>query len=1126
MRLRGKSSTGRRVSGVAMSIAVALAGLGLSQMASAQTGGYSIGNLLWSDANNNGRVDPGERGIPGVPIALVVGETGIQRITTAYDGSYRFDGVDAGSDYFVCVGGSASRVRIGWTGSNGSGSLVPGQSDATAPSANDGVDNDDNGFDRFSRTCAGPITVDDAHPAINSVDIGQFAYYPAYDWLDDSVVAYGDFRPGGSVGCVVNGPADEQPSDLYLGGGLDNRIDPASHQFQAGEEVKCYRAGSGNSDPITIAAAPVAPATIAEVIETVVYDSSDPTGRGVGLTRTCAANVSGSAEVLYRWIRSGQQRTLDYETRVIALGPTLRVPNYETYDFAYTCQAFAVNAAGRTFRATTRVDGDSFTAQPPVISGAPEPGQTLTCTPALFLATVNVFRNQILWMTVPSGTALTDVLPSASGQPNSLLRKWSNLEPGAPEPSFTLTEAERGLDVYCVQHGFLAVPSHLVSVKVSVPNPNGSVSGGVTGLSVGQEFQGDATRYTSVAVARGYVVASSDVEVGIVVDGMAPVPVNLTETVNGFTSFSGTAPLPRVAHVCVVGRRISTGVSITLGCEVLYPFAQGSVTSTEFGESVATVHGTVKIEGFDSLVQIHLVSLDRNFATLEEVFAYADLAGQFSIAVPISSETATLYVYGVSEGKEGLLARVPVGPPTTTTSPGTTTTVPPPPPTLPPTTVVPTTVPTPTVPPPTGGYSIGDRVWSDANNNGFLDLNEIGVAGVTLRLLRDGDDTGLRSTTDFSGHYAFSGLGASDGYQVCFGPPEPYNPSTGAGEGATDFSDTSAADPNNYLDNDDNGRMVSGQQCSGYIILSDRLPSNQRVDFGLFPKRITLTGFSIGNRVWSDTNNDGLVQPDEPGVANITMHLLRDGVDTGVTARTDASGAYIFIGHPASDGYQVCFDVPAGYAGSNAQGSAGIGGTDSFAPDPNNYLDNDDNGRTVGSQQCSGYIIVNGQLPFNPRVDFGLVPIAAGGGGGGTGGGGGAGGRFSLGNRVWNDANNNGLVESGEAGVANVTLHLLRDDVDTGMTTTTDATGAYQFAGLAASDGYQVCFDLPSGFVGSNGQGQATSDRTDLSGADPNNYVDDDDNGRTRNGQQCSGYIILSDRLSSNQRVDFGLFAA
>lgn len=58
----------------------------------------------------------------------------------------------------------------------------------------------------------------------------------------------------------------------------------------------------------------------------------------------------------------------------------------------------------------------------------------------------------------------------------------------------------------------------------------------------------------------------------------------------------------------------------------------------------------------------------------------------------------------------------------------------------------------------------------------------------------------------------------------------------------------------------------------------------------------------------------------------------------------------------------------------------------------------------------------------------------------------------NLGNLVWHDANNNGLVDAGEAGIRNVVVQLFREGADPLTATpvatdTTDGNGNYLFTG-------------------------------------------------------------------------------
>jgi len=60
---------------------------------------------------------------------------------------------------------------------------------------------------------------------------------------------------------------------------------------------------------------------------------------------------------------------------------------------------------------------------------------------------------------------------------------------------------------------------------------------------------------------------------------------------------------------------------------------------------------------------------------------------------------------------------------------------------------------------------------------------------------------------------------------------------------------------------------------------------------------------SIGDRIWKDSNNNGLQDVGEPGIANIIVQLLQ-GTTVIATDTTDGSGLYLFS-NLASGDYQV-----------------------------------------------------------------------------------------------------------------------------------------------------------------------------------------------------------------------------
>ena len=73
----------------------------------------------------------------------------------------------------------------------------------------------------------------------------------------------------------------------------------------------------------------------------------------------------------------------------------------------------------------------------------------------------------------------------------------------------------------------------------------------------------------------------------------------------------------------------------------------------------------------------------------------------------------------------------------------------------------------------------------------------------------------------------------------------------------------------------------------------------------------------------------------------------------------------------------------------------------------------------------------------------------------------------SVGDRIWLDANWNGIFDAGEVGIANVTVRLQDRGGVTIGTTVTDGSGVYRFSRLLPGT-YRVLVDLstvPAGFV-------------------------------------------------------------
>ncbi|MBW1988177.1 MAG: hypothetical protein JRI97_01385 [Deltaproteobacteria bacterium] len=202
---------------------------------------------------------------------------------------------------------------------------------------------------------------------------------------------------------------------------------------------------------------------------------------------------------------------------------------------------------------------------------------------------------------------------------------------------------------------------------------------------------------------------------------------------------------------------------------------------------------------------------------------------------------------------------------------------------------------------------------------------------------------------------------------------------------------------------------------------------------------LSLGSASIGDRVWYDTDGDGVQDTGEPGISGVTVNLVdpRDGrtIDSVVTG---VNGTYVF--EQLSNAYYIVqvdeTTLPAGFASTTANGSP-----PNFSVSYVNDVCGADCIVRDGATYTNAYYIDLDAGQFYQGADFGFKPSGA-----------------AIGDYVWCDANDNGLQEPGEPGLGGVTVELL--DMSTGSpvvsaTMTTDPSGRYLFTGVSEG-GYKV----------------------------------------------------------------------
>jgi len=290
------------------------------------------------------------------------------------------------------------------------------------------------------------------------------------------------------------------------------------------------------------------------------------------------------------------------------------------------------------------------------------------------------------------------------------------------------------------------------------------------------------------------------------------------------------------------------------------------------------------------------------------------------------------------------------------------------------------------------GSVVGDRVWLDVDGDGVQDVGEVGLSNVRVRLYRD--PNGVPG----SGDEVVVGTVFTDGNgNYLFDRVYPGVGTFYAEVDSTTLPVGLLPSPGN-----NNGRGPSLTITGNDVFLAN--------DFGYTAPAGTAV---VGDRVWSDADADGIQDPGEVGIGGVTVRLLAAGGDglfgtgddvTVANTTTAADGTYLFIG-VAPGIYRVLvtdtFGVLAGYVLT-------------FGPNP-----------TTSILLAAGNVDVSRDFGYrNPSL-------------------------FSIANAVWNDEDGDGVRDSGELGIAGVTVSLRNSGGNVVGTAVSDANGNFQFSGLA-----------------------------------------------------------------------------
>ncbi len=315
-----------------------------------------------------------------------------------------------------------------------------------------------------------------------------------------------------------------------------------------------------------------------------------------------------------------------------------------------------------------------------------------------------------------------------------------------------------------------------------------------------------------------------------------------------------------------------------------------------------------------------------------------------------------------------------------------------------------------------------------------------------------------------------------------------------------------------WLDNVTGGMVQSYQLGSGAF--------SKGVQLGDVEFECKQSPVEIGNRVWKDTDGDGIQDPSESPIPGVSVDLFCDTTGDSTpdtllaTAVTDSDGQYLFSSDPmrsadttasaiydlggfgldglpntaddlaaglrpsfdanadgdfddASDFRNVCSVRISGYAAQTAL--AGCAPSANDVPDSLNTVNpgGDSTNLALLDIRDSDGIISGADLEVvfetgesggnNHSFDFGFIPVG------------------SIGDYVWMDTNADGVQDTGELPIAGVTVKLTSDGPDgingtaddISLTDVTDGLGLYLFPNLPYAD-YLVMIDtatLPAGKI-------------------------------------------------------------
>ncbi len=340
---------------------------------------------------------------------------------------------------------------------------------------------------------------------------------------------------------------------------------------------------------------------------------------------------------------------------------------------------------------------------------------------------------------------------------------------------------------------------------------------------------------------------------------------------------------------------------------------------------------------------------------------------------------------------------------------------------------------------------LGNKVWIDTNKDGIKQRPESGFSGIAVNLYKDANKDGKpdgnifkTATTDKGGYYRFNAINPDINYVLEVIAPYGYKFSANNAESSpakNDF-DSDIIPSTGFTKTID---VKKGRYFYWYDAALQLIGPDTNVDVA-----------RVGDKIWLDTNKDGIKQGPESGLSGISLNLWLDSNNDNkadkkiASTKTNSAGNYSFENLNPALNYYVEIELPSGYIISKKH-NPNANGKD---------WDNDfnSNGFTDKLELTAG--------KFNYWLaDVGIYkdnsPTKT----------------IDIASYAWIDYNQDGIRQaSEESGSLGFVLNLWQDSSNDGKpdkkiaTTKTSFRGYYQFTKLDRNASYFVEIELPNGY--------------------------------------------------------------